>query len=94
MTAAAPNWKARFTDLADLSGTQWDTAEDRIKQEWEEAYTGAFIRIAVERGWKREDASSWPHEIVDEAYIASYYHDNDPERSAEADVIACEQEAC
>ena len=27
MTAAAPNWKARFTDLADLSGTQWDTAQ-------------------------------------------------------------------
>lgn len=94
MTATALDWKARFANLAELDGPQWDTAEERIREEWAEAYTGAFVRIAVERGWKREDAASWPHEIVEQAYIASYYHDNCPERTAEADVTACEEETC
>ena len=56
-------------------------------------YTAAFVEIAVARGWRREDAGTWPVGIGDEAFIEAYLYDS-TRRAAAADVIACEEPPC
>ena len=79
--------------LALMDGDDWDVEHERLKAEWFPAYSEAFVRLAVSRGWNREDAETWPEHIVDEAFIETWQHKSDPELSALADVIAVEQEA-
>jgi hypothetical protein len=47
-------------------------------QEWLAAYTPAFVEIAVSRGWRREDAETWPVGIGDEAFLEAYRYNWDP----------------
>ena len=53
-------WEQRFGALAAFDGEEWDAAHERLEQEWLAAYTAAFVEIAVSRGWRREDATTWP----------------------------------
>ena len=62
-------WEQRFGALIELDGDEWDAAHKRLEQEWLAAYTVAFVGIAVSRGWRREDAETWPVGIGDEAFI-------------------------
>jgi hypothetical protein len=79
-------WEQRFGALAEFDGDEWDAAYERLEQEWRAAYTAAFVEIAVSRGWRREDAETWPVGIGDEAFIEAYLYDWDPWRAAAADV--------
>jgi len=92
-TETALDWRARFAAHAEMYGDEWDAEEERLKRDWLSAYEFAFVEIAVNRGWSEEDAETWPDEIGEEAYINSYQHGRDPRRSAESDVIACEEPA-
>ena len=83
-------WEQRFGALANFDGDEWDAAYERLEQEWRAAYTAAFVEIAVARGWRSADASTWPVGIGDEAFIDAYLYDWDPWRAAAADVVACE----
>jgi hypothetical protein len=83
-------WEQRFGALTELDGEEWDVAYERLELEWRAAYTAAFVEIAVARGWRREDAGTWPVGIGDEAFIEAYLYDWDPRRAAAADVVACE----
>jgi hypothetical protein len=82
-------WEQRFGALTELDGDEWDVAYERLALEWRAAYTAAFVEIAVARGWRREDARTWPIGIGDEAL-----YDWDPRRAAAADVVACEEPPC
>ena len=62
-------WQQRFGALTGLDGEEWDVAYERLELEWRAAYTAAFVEIAVARGWRREDAGTWPIGIGDEAFI-------------------------
>jgi hypothetical protein len=64
-------WEQRFGGLIELDGDEWDAAHKRLEQEWLAAYTTAFVKIAVSRGWRREDAETWPVGIGDEALIVA-----------------------
>ena len=64
-------WEQRFGGLIELDGDEWDAAHKRLEQEWLAAYTAAFVEIAVSRGWRREDAETWPVGIGDEAFIVA-----------------------
>jgi hypothetical protein len=64
---------------------------ERLEVEWKAAYTEAFVSIAVDRGWEREDAETWPDQISQEASIEKYLFDSCPRRTAQADVIVCEE---
>ena len=75
-------WEQRFGALAGLDGDEWDVAYERLELEWRAAYTAAFVEIAVARGWRREDAGTWPVGIGDD--ICPDYR---------AVCIGCEQEA-
>ena len=85
------DWPERFAALADMDGDEWEGGYDRLRQEWLAAYSGAFVDIAVSRGWRRGDAIIWPIGIGDEAFIEAYLHDWCPRRSAASDVIASEE---
>jgi hypothetical protein len=85
------DWAARFAALANLDGNEWEEEYDRLREAWLAAYSGAFVEIAIARGWRREDAITWPIGIGDEALIEAYQHDWCPHCSAEADVIGCEE---
>jgi len=63
-------WEQRFGALVELDGDEWDAAHKRLEQAWLAAYTAAFVEIAVSRGWRREDAQTWPVGIGDEAFIS------------------------
>jgi hypothetical protein len=54
----------------------------------EAACTAAFVEIAVFRGWRREDAETWPIGIGDKAFIEAHCYNWDPRRAAELDVVA------
>ena len=71
-------WEQRFGALTELDGDEWDVAYERLELEWRAAYTAAFVEIAVARGWRREDAGTWPIGIGDEAFIEAYLYDWDP----------------
>ncbi len=43
------------------------------------------------RGWRRDDAQTWPVGISLEAFIEAYLHQWDPRGAAAADVVACEE---
>jgi hypothetical protein len=60
----------RVGALIELDGDEWDAAHKRLEQEWLATYTAAFVEIAVSRGWRRENAQTWPVGIGDEAYMA------------------------
>ena len=83
-------WEQRFGALIELDGDEWDAAHKRLEQEWLAAYTAAFVEIAVSRGWRREDAETWPVGIGDEAFIEDRYN-WDPWRAAAEDVGTCEE---
>jgi hypothetical protein len=53
-------------------------------------YTATFVEIAISRGWRPDDAVTWPVGIGGAAFIEAYRYDWDPGQAAEADVIACE----
>ncbi len=61
-------WEQRFSALVELDGNEWDAAHERLEQDWLAAYTAAFVEIAVSRGWRRDDAQTWPVGIGDEAF--------------------------
>jgi DNA invertase Pin-like site-specific DNA recombinase len=84
-------WEQRFGALAEFDGDQWVVAYERLEQEWRAAYTAAFVEIAISRGWRRDDAVTWPVGIGGEAFIEAYLYDWDPRRAATADVVACEE---
>ena len=44
--------------------------------------------IAVSRGWRRENAATWPVGIGDEAFIEAYRYNWDPWRAAGRHVMA------
>jgi hypothetical protein len=87
------DWQARFAALAELDDSEgeWEAEHERIEQEWRQAYRAAFIEIAVARGWREEDAATWPSEIGADAFTECYLYDHSPRKTAEADVIACEE---
>ena len=83
-------WEQRFSALAELYGAEWDAELERLEQDWLAAYTATFVEIAMHRGWRRDDAVTWPVGIAGEAFIEAYLYDWDPRRAAAADVVACE----
>lgn len=85
-------WAHRFHDVAQMDGDEWEAEHERLKAEWISAYSEAFINVAVGRSWQRDDAETWPEHIGGDAFIETYKHDYDPEKSAAIDVIACEAE--
>jgi hypothetical protein len=90
-------WAEQFAALAALDEAddgRWEVEHERLRDAWLTAYAAAFVAVAVSRGWKPEDAATWPAEIADDAYNEAYRHDWDPQRTAAADVIGCEQERC
>jgi DNA invertase Pin-like site-specific DNA recombinase len=84
-------WEQRFGALAELDGDGWNVAYERLETEWRAAYTAAFVEIAVSRGWRGQDAGTWPVGIGDEAFIEACRYDWDPWRAAAADVVGCEE---
>ena len=84
-------WEQRFGALIELEGDEWHAAHNRLEQEWLAAYTAAFAEIAVSRGWRREDAGTWPVGIGNEAFVEAYRHNWDPWRAAAEDVVTCEE---
>lgn len=85
-------WIARFTIASMKDGDEWDVAHEKLEADWLAEYAAAFVEIAVSRGWKLEDAETWPSQIGKEAYIHCDAYGYDPRHTAEADVIACEEE--
>jgi hypothetical protein len=86
-------WQARHAALATEDDDEWERLHDAFSTDWQAAYTRAFVRIAVDRGWKREDAASWPEHIADDALAwTAPKHAWSPQRTARADVINCEME--
>jgi hypothetical protein len=84
-------WEQRFGALIELGGDEWDAAHERLEQEWLGAYTAAFVEIAVSRGWRREDAETWPVGIGAEAFIDAYRYNWDRWRAVTEDVVTCEE---
>jgi hypothetical protein len=85
-------WLTVFNQLL-LSAEEdedWDDHHAKVKARWQEEYAQAFVEIAVSRGWSRENARTWPHELDEDAFVESYKVDYDPRRAAEIDVMACE----
>jgi hypothetical protein len=85
-------WQARHAALASDDDEEWERLHDAFQADWQAAYTRAFVRIAVDRGWKREDAETWPDELAKEALLFADKYDWSPQRTARADVINCEME--
>ena len=83
-------WEQRFSALIELDGDAWADEHGQLEQAWLAAYTATFVEIAISRGWRRDDAVTWPVGIGGEAFIEAYRYDWDPGQAAEADVIACE----
>jgi hypothetical protein len=78
--------------LAELYGATWDAGLEQLEQDWLAAYTATFVEIAISRGWRRDDAVTWPVGIGGEAFIEAYRYDWDPRQAAAAaDVIGCEE---
>jgi len=86
------SWLQRFAALIDFDGAEWDAEHDRLQGEWLAAYTRAFVEIAMARGWRREDAMTWPVGIGEEAFVEAYRYEWCPRLAAEADVLSCECE--
>ncbi len=84
-------WEQRFSALVELDRDEWDVAHERLQQDWLAAYITAFVEIAVARGWRRDDAQTWPVGIGEEAFIEAYLDQWDPRQAAAADVAACEE---
>jgi hypothetical protein len=84
-------WEQWFSGLIDLNGDAWDAEHEQLERAWLAAYTANFVEIAIARGWRRDDAVTWPVGIGGEAFIEAYRYDWDPRRAAAADVIACEE---
>jgi hypothetical protein len=84
-------WAQRFGALAELDGDGWNSAYERLEQEWRAVYTASFVEIAVSRGWRWVDASTWPVGIGEEAFVEAYLYEWDPRLAAAADVVACEE---
>jgi hypothetical protein len=57
-------WEQRFSTLAALDGDEWDAEHERLEREWLAAYTAAFVRFAVSRGWRQANAETWPRRGV------------------------------
>jgi len=88
-------WAGDFARLADLDESEEFYAEHaRLRAAWHEEYAQAFIEIAVSRGWSRENAQTWPHELSHQAFLESYMTDpaHCPRKRAEIDVLCCEEE--
>jgi len=85
------SWEQRFSALAEFDGDAWHAAYERLEQAWLAAYTAAFVEIAVSRGWRQNDAITWPIGIGGEAFIGAYRYAWDPQRAAAADVVTCEE---
>ena len=84
-------WEQRFGALIELEGDEWHAAHNRLEQEWLAAYTAAFAEIAVSRGWRREDAGTWPVGIGNEAFVEAYRHNWGAWRATAEDVVTCEE---
>ena len=84
-------WEQRFSALAELDGDESDAMREQLEREWLYAYTTAFVEIAISRGWRRENAETWPGEIGAEAFIEAYRYNWEPQQVAAADVVACEE---
>lgn len=93
MTGAGIDWPARHSAAAATERDGWERLHEAYKIDWDAAYTAAFVRFAVSRGWSRENAESWPSNIADKARMYASEHDYCPVRTARADVVACEEEA-
>lgn len=87
----AQSWHDRFAAIALLDGDEWAAEIERVETEWKAAYDEAFVACAVRRGWRKEDAETWPSEIHDDACISAYNHNYCPVATAERDVIECEE---
>jgi len=87
------NWPAAFVALSELDGDAWDAQAARLTEQWKAEYKIAFVEVAVARGWSRENAETWPDEIVDEAYLSKDEHDWSPWAVASFDVPHCEEPA-
>ena len=86
------NWAQQFSALAELDGAEWDALHEQLREAWQEDYAAAFVDVAIGRGWKDEDAASWlDSDTAREAYLEASRFDWSPERTAEADVIGCEE---
>jgi hypothetical protein len=78
--------------LRALDGDAWDAESERLDRLWKVAYAACFVEFAMSRGWSREDAESWPDNIVDDALMTAHEHGDCPRMTAEYDVIECEKE--
>jgi hypothetical protein len=93
----AAYWQGRFDALARLDeedAAAYDAAHERLEADWRAAYEVAFVETAVARGWKPEDAQTWPSEIGADAFLESWQDaSRDPREAARRDVIECEGQA-
>jgi hypothetical protein len=88
---SSTDWKARQAEVANADGDDWDRLSEKLTEDWQAEYRKAFVEIAIERGWEKENAESWPDQLEDEAVISASEHGYCPRKAAEADVIACEE---
>jgi hypothetical protein len=61
------DWAARAARHAEMDGDEWDAEEESFRTDWTTAYAAAFVEIAVSRGWKRDDAETWPEHLIGDA---------------------------
>lgn len=85
-------WEERFSALALMDGDGWEDEYTRLKAAWTDVYTEKFLNFAVGRGWKLEDAETWPEHLIDDAFSEAHRRQYDPQLCAQYDVIACEAE--
>lgn len=85
-------WNQRHSGLYDVEDD--DQVFDVYKKEWGDSYRAEFLRFALSRKWVKEDAESWPDELCEDALLWSapnnFYC---PIKTAQQDVLACEQES-
>ncbi len=73
--------------------TSGEQLHEAFVTDWRLAYAEAFVAFAVARGWAQENMKIGPDQLWQDALIDSAAkYGWCPKRTAEADVIACENE--
>jgi hypothetical protein len=89
------NWSARHAALASAEGDDWERLNDAFRSDWTAAYSTVFVNFAISYiTWMEpRERGKLPEHLSNDALIfgASRY-DYCPRRTAEADVVECEQE--
>jgi hypothetical protein len=88
---ATTDWRARLAIVNACGGEEWESLNEAFEEDWKAAYSAAFVEVAMARGWSRENAATWPENIVEDALMdGAPEHEWCPVATAEADVLQIE----